>query len=83
MLETLDRSRFNRLVDELLEGNVQRNSFARWEVELILAFQEYDYDRTTKRQLLRRYQKSVNRHFEMGDLLLPPDHYLASLQRSR
>ena len=83
MAESIDRARFNRLIHELLLGSVRRNSFERWEVELMMAFQESDYDRGTKRQLLRRYLKTANRGFEAGHAPPPPATYLAAHRRSR
>lgn len=49
----------------------------------MVAFQEYDYDRATNRQLLKRYQRAVNRKFELGDVPQPPASYLAAHYRSR
>ena len=80
---SIDRTRFNRLIHEMLHGCVRRNAFERWEVDLMVAFQEYDYDRATKRQLLRRYQKAVNRGLESGAPPPQPSAYLASRRRSR
>ena len=77
-----DQSRFNRFVHEMLHGCVERNSFEPWEVELLVAFQEYDYDRATKRQLLRRYQRAVNRGIETGANPPHASSYLASHPRS-
>lgn len=59
-------SRFNRLLKELLTGEIKRNSFLPWEVDLLLDIQACPVRNSLRRQLLRRYQKAVNRELERG-----------------
>ena len=58
--------RFNRLLKELLTGEVSRNAFFPWEVDILLDIEEYPVRTSLRRQLLRRYQKAVNRDLERG-----------------
>ena len=62
-------NRFNRLVKELLEGHVQRNSFQPWEVHLLLDLQDCRLTRSRRDEALRRYQRVVDRQLERGELL--------------
>lgn len=58
--------RFNKLMRELLCGSIQRNTFRRWEVELLLDIEACGLRQKIKRETLRRYQKSVQRAMEKG-----------------
>ena len=59
-------SRFNRLLQELLSGETKRNAFLPWEVDILLDIEEFPVHSSLRKQLLRRYQKAVNRDFERG-----------------
>ncbi|MCW5982904.1 MAG: hypothetical protein KIT09_32745 [Bryobacteraceae bacterium] len=59
-------NRFNRLIVELLRGTFSRNCFRRWEVELLLDIEECNLTGANRREILRRYQKAVQRHMENG-----------------
>jgi hypothetical protein len=63
-------NRFNRLVKELLDGRVRRNTFQPWEVHLLLDLQECRLTRSRREEALRRYQKMVQRQLERGEV--PP-----------
>ena len=88
MLDTLPDSetvlaQFNRLIQELLRGNMNRNTFRPWEIELLLDIETCDMRDSAKRETLRRYQKAVQRHMEKGARLpLKLSEYLEA-QRSR
>jgi hypothetical protein len=59
-------NRFNRLMVELLRGTFNRNCFRPWEVELLLDIEACNLTGSNRRELLRRYQKAVQRHLENG-----------------
>jgi hypothetical protein len=63
-------NRFNRLVKELLEGEVRRTSFQPWEVLLLLDLQDCRLTRSRREEALRRYQRVVEKQLERGEL--PP-----------
>lgn len=63
-------NRFNRLVKELLEGEVRRTSFQSWEVLLLLDLQDCGLTRSRRDEALRRYQRAVQRQLERGEV--PP-----------
>src|SRR5713226_3065763 len=59
-------AQFNRLLQELLRGNMNRNTFRPWEIELLLDIETCQLRESSKRDTLRRYQKAVQRHMEKG-----------------
>lgn len=75
---------FNRLIQELLRGRLNRNTFQPWEVEILLDIESCDLSNQNKRELLRRYQKAANRYVERGGrTLLKLSEYLAGKHRLR
>jgi hypothetical protein len=69
-VETLDSeallNRFNRLMQELIRGNMNRNTFQPWEIGILLDIEECQLREPVKRETLRRYQKAVQRAMEKG-----------------
>jgi hypothetical protein len=59
-------SRFNKLMQELLRGNMHRNTFHPWEIQLMLDIEACDLRDGAKRETLRRYQKAVQKSMEKG-----------------
>jgi hypothetical protein len=59
-------AQFNRLILELLRGNMRRNTFRPWEVELLLDIEGCSLRESAKRETLKRYQKAVQRQMEKG-----------------
>ena len=59
-------AQFNRLMQELLRGAMNRNCFRPWEVELLLDIETCDLRSANKKETLRRYQRAVQRHMEKG-----------------
>jgi hypothetical protein len=77
-------AQFNRLIQELLRGNMQRNTFRPWEIQLLLDIEACSLRETNKRDTLRRYQKAVQRHMEKGaPLPLKLSEYLDGLKAKR
>jgi hypothetical protein len=59
-------AQFNKLIQELLRGSMNRNCFRPWEIELLLDIETCDLRDANKRETLRRYQKAVKRQMEKG-----------------
>src|SRR5258708_25726133 len=77
-------AQFNRLIQELLRGNMRRNTFRPWEIELLLDIESCNLRETSKRDTLKRYQKAVQRHMEKGaPLPLKLSEYLSSVKAKR
>ena len=89
MLGTLPDSetvlaQFNRLVNELLKGSVNRNTFRPWEIDVLLDIEMCNLRDSNKRETLRRYQKANQRHKEKGARLpLKLSEYLEAQRQRR
>jgi hypothetical protein len=59
-------ARFNKLIQDLLRGNMTRNTFQPWEVEILLDIDGCDLKDSSRRETLRRYQRAVQRAMEKG-----------------
>ncbi len=59
-------SQFNRLIRELLRGQINRNTFRPWEVKLLLDIEACHLRESTKEKVLHRYQKAVQHQMERG-----------------
>jgi hypothetical protein len=59
-------NRFNRLMGELMRGVIVRNSFQPWEIDLLLDIEDCPLDRRRRVEILRQYQKAVERQLDAG-----------------
>jgi hypothetical protein len=59
-------AQFNRLMQELISGTFRRNSFRPWEIELLVDLDSCELGDPSKREVLRRYQKAVQRQMAKG-----------------
>ena len=70
LVQTIDSearlNRFNRLMQELIRGTMNRNTFQPWEIEILLDIEGCQIREPVKRETLRRYQKAVQRSMEKG-----------------
>jgi hypothetical protein len=77
-------AQFNRLISELLRGNLNRNTFRPWEIDILLDIDMCDFTDGNKRETLRRYQKAVQRHMGKGARMpFKLSEYLDSLRARR
>jgi hypothetical protein len=77
-------AQFNRLIQEVLRGNMARNTFRPWEVELLLDIEACGLRDAARRETLRRYQRAVQRHMEKGGKApLKLSEYLDSVRAKR
>jgi hypothetical protein len=89
MYETLPDSdailaQFNRLIQELLRGSMQRNTFRPWEIEILLDIENCNLRDGNRRDILKRYQKAVQRHMDKGARLpLKLSEYLDAVKAKR
>jgi hypothetical protein len=73
---------FNRLIQELLRGTMNRNCFRPWEIDLLLDIEACDLRESNRREILRRYQRAVQREFDRGATsLLKLSAYLSRSRR--
>ena len=77
-------AQFNRLMQELLRGTMNRNTFRPWEIDVLLDIESCELKESGKREILRRYQKAVQRHMERGARLpLKLSEYLDAQKAKR
>ncbi|HXP83358.1 MAG TPA: hypothetical protein VN841_01480 [Bryobacteraceae bacterium] len=77
-------AQFNRLIQELLRGNMHRNTFRPWEIELLLDIEACNLRDSSRREMLRRYQRAVQRQMEKGAKSpLRMSEYLESVRAKR
>lgn len=77
-------AQFNRLMTELIRGNMHRNSFRPWEIELLLDIESCSIRESNRKDILRRYQKAVQRHMDKGARLpLKLSEYLENVRLKR
>jgi hypothetical protein len=77
-------AQFNRLIQELLRGNMHRNTFRPWEIELLLDIEACNLRDSSRRETLRRYQRAVQRHMDKGARLpLKLSEYLEAVKAKR
>jgi hypothetical protein len=69
--------RFIGLLRDLQSGTPSRNSYAPWEVELLIDFDSCEFPPGQRRKLLDRYGRAARRRIERGDRPLKLSEYLA------
>ncbi|MCX6610180.1 MAG: hypothetical protein NTW74_04950 [Acidobacteria bacterium] len=77
-------AQFNRLMNELIKGAINRNTFQAWEIELMLDIQAADFGDTPQKEMLKRYQKAVQRSYDKGvKMPIKLSEYIDSLKTRR
>ena len=77
-------NRFRRLIGELQRGEMTRNSFEPWEIDLLVDFENCQLPSRRRTEILRQYQRAVERQLETG--LGPPiklSHFLVQREQRR
>ena len=64
--QELTLHRFNRLMGELMRGSITRNVFQPWEIDLLLDIDSCPLERRRRLEILRQYQKAVERQLDIG-----------------
>lgn len=59
-------NRFKRLIGEVTRGVVARNSFQRWEVEILLDLDNCQLERRRRMEIFRQYERAVERQMTDG-----------------
>lgn len=59
-------NRFRRLIGEVLRGKLARNNFAPWEMAILLDFDACELPPRRRTDILRQYQRAVERQLEAG-----------------
>jgi hypothetical protein len=89
MIDTVQDSeivlnRFNRLIQELLRGSMNRNTFRPFEIDILLDIEGCNLKDAGKKDILRRYQRAVQRTMEKGaSSPMKLSEYLAGLKNNK
>ena len=59
-------SRFRRLLRELTRGELTRNSFAPWEIDILLDFEPCELPPKRRAEILRQYERAVAKQLQTG-----------------
>lgn len=62
---------YRQFIYQLISGEVKRNTFTQWEMDLLFDLQKFPVRKSRRAQLLRRYVKATNRHMLSGALTPP------------
>jgi len=77
-------NRFRKLIGELMRGHTARNSFAPWEIELLMDFDACELPSRRRLDIIRQYQRAVERQMQTG--VGPPmklSHFLVLREQRR
>jgi hypothetical protein len=72
LLETASLAEFNSLINELIQGGPSRSVFKRWELDLLLDFGNCRIRQSSRSDVLRRYQRAVQKQFLRGEYDVQP-----------
>jgi len=59
-------NRFRKLMAGLLRGEIARNAFQPWEVEILMDFENCVLEPRRRMETLRQYQRAVEKQMETG-----------------
>jgi len=75
-------NRFKRLLAEVQRGHINRNAFEVWEVEILLDLEACGLEPRRRNEILRQYQRAVERQLESGaDVLMKLSQFLVLRSR--
>jgi len=60
-------ARFNKLIQDLIQGSIRRNTFLPWEVDLMLDIEQCSLRDGPLRRELQRYRAAVRRQMGKGE----------------
>jgi hypothetical protein len=82
-IQTSNLAQFNNLIQELIQGGPKRTVFQKWEMDLLLDFGTCRMRKSSRADILRRYQRTVQQYFLRGQYAFPaPSSFLAE-ERAR
>ena len=62
----IDLNRFKRLLGEIMRGELNRNAFKAWEIEILMDLEACQLESRRRTEILRQYQRAVERQMEVG-----------------
>src|SRR5215475_5062078 len=83
LLETASLAEFNNLIQELIQGGPSRSVFKRWEMDVLLDFGNCRVRQSSRGDVLRRYQRAVQKQFLRGEYNFQPLSVFLAEERAR
>ena len=83
LLETTSLAEFNNLIQELIQGGPSRSVFKRWEMDMLLDFGNCRIRHSSLGDVLRRYQRAVQKQFLRGEYNVQPLSAFLAEERAR
>jgi hypothetical protein len=62
----LTLNRFKRLLGEIMRGQLARNAFQPWEIDILLDLEACELESRRRMEILRQYQRAVEHQMESG-----------------
>lgn len=59
-------NRFRRLISDVLRGQLSRNTFTPWEIEVLLDLQACEIEPRRRAEIFRQYGRAVEKQLESG-----------------
>jgi hypothetical protein len=82
-IETSNLAQFNNLLQEIVQGGSKRSVYEKWEMDLLLDLGNCRIRKSSRAEVLKRYQRAVQRHFLRGEYLFPAPSTFLAAERAR
>jgi hypothetical protein len=82
-IQTRNLAQFNNLIQELIQGGPKRTVFQKWEMDLLLDFGSCRMRQSSRADILRRYQRTVQQYFLRGHYAFPALSSFLAEERAR
>lgn len=83
LIQNVELGQFNRVIQELIQGGIKRSSFQRWELEFLLDLELCRIRKSSRAEVLRRYQRAVQKRISAGEPGFPKLSAFVETERAR
>lgn len=83
LIQNVELGQFNRVIQELIQGGMKRSSFQRWELEFLLDVDLCRIRKSSRAEVLRRYQRAVQKRISSGEPGFPKLSTFVETERAR
>jgi hypothetical protein len=83
LIQDVDLGQFNRVIQELIQGGMKRSSFQPWELEFLLDVDLCRIRKSSRAEVLRRYQRAVQKRVSSGQPGFPKLSAFVETERAR
>jgi hypothetical protein len=83
LIQNVELGQFNRVIQELIQGGMKRSSFQTWEMEFLLDVDLCRIRKSSRAEVLRRYQRAVQKRISSGQAGFPKLSTFVETERAR